>query len=808
MESIWQDIRHGFKVLGKRPGITLIAILTLGLGIGANTAIFSVVDAVLLRPLPYKQPDRLVFLSESSPRIPDMSISMANFNDWRAMNTVFENMAPYRADLVVLTGEGQAESLRMREITASLFPTLGVQPILGRALTADDDKVGAAPVVLLSDGYWDRKFARDPNILGKKLNLDGEIYTVVGVLANSKFHGSWREYSLFSSLWRHEADWGGVAARDEHPGIYAVARMKPGVTLEQARAQMKDIGALLAKQYPKTNSNHSVATDSLLNAIVGDVKPALLVLLVAVGFVLLIACANVANLMMTRATERQREMAIRTALGATRGRLIRQLLTESLLLSVMGGALGLVIAFYVTSLLSAAAPANVPRIDGASVNATVLAFTFIASLFTGLFFGIFPAWQVSRTDVHESIKDGGRTGTSSAGHKRVRAALVVGEIAVSMILLVGAGLMLKSFYRVLHADPGFNQQGVLTATITLPDSHYKDPATQRQFADQLVKKLREIPGAQAVGFQQPLLGSWQTSYLIEGHTDLDPSQIPSTDITSVTPDSMRAMGVHLVLGRFFTEADNEKAPLVCIVDTMMAQLAWPGQDPIGKKMFAASGSPNDPGHARTVVGLVAHTKNYGVDQPSREETYVPYAQRPLPGGSLVIRSVADPAGLASAARAAVQSLDADLPVRDVRTLDEIVGENVAPRQLSVMLLSSFAGLALVLAAIGIYGVMSYSVTQRTQEIGVRIAIGAQQGDILRLVIGNGMTLLLLGLGFGLAGAFALSRFLQSLLFEVKSTDIMTFASVPFLLAAVAFLACYLPARRATLVDPVVALRND
>nr|HEV7954196.1 ABC transporter permease [Candidatus Acidoferrales bacterium] len=808
MQSIWQDIRHGFRVLGKRPGITLIAILTLGLGIGANTAIFSVVDAVLLRPLPYKQPDRLVFLSESTPQIPNMSISMANLDDWRAMNTVFENIAPYRANLAVLTGEGQAESLRMREITASLFPTLGVQPILGRALTADDDKVGAAPVVLLSDGYWDRKFARDPNVLGKKLNLDGEIYTIVGVLPNTKFHGSWRDYSLFTSLWRHEDAYGGAAQRDEHPGIYAIARMKPGVTLEQARAQMKDIGAQLAKQYPKTNSTHSVTTDPLLNAIVGDVKPALLVLLVAVGFVLVIACANVANLMLARATERQREMAIRVALGATRGRLIRQLLTESMLLSVFGGALGLAIAFYVAAALSAAAPANVPRIDGASVDGVVLAFTFIVSLLTGLFFGIFPAWQVSRTDVHESIKEGGRSATSSAGHKRVRAALVVGEIAVSMILLVGAGLMLKSFYRVLHTDPGFNQYGVLTATISLPDSHYKDPATQRQFVDQLVKKFQTTPGVQAVGFQKPLLGGWETSYLVDGHIDLDPSQIPSTDITSVTPDSMRAMGVHLILGRFFTEADNEKAPPVCIVDTTMAQLAWPGQDPIGKRIFAASGSPNDPAHARTVVGLVAHTKNYGVDQPSREETYIPYAQRPLQGGSLVIRSAADLGGLASTVRAAVQSLDADLPVRDVRTLDEIVGDNVAPRQLSVILLSSFAGLALVLAAIGIYGVMSYAVMQRTQEIGVRIALGAQQRDILRLVMGNGMTLLLLGLTIGLAGAFSLNRFLQSMLFQVKSTDIMTFASVPFLLAAVAFTACYLPARRATLVDPVVALRND
>jgi putative ABC transport system permease protein len=531
------------------------------------------------------------------------------------------------------------------------------------------------------------------------------------------------------------------------------------------------------------------------------------VLLVAVGFVLLIACANVANLMLARATERQREMAIRTALGATRFRLIRQLLTESMLLAIMGGGLGLVIAYYVASSLSAAAPANVPRIDGAGVNGAVLAFTLAVSLFTGLFFGIFPALQVSRTDVHDSIKEGGRSGTSGAGHKRVRAALVVGEVAVSMVLLVGAGLMLKSLYRVLHADSGFNAEGVVTASLSLPDSHYKDPATQRQFVDQLVKKLEATPGAQAVGFQQPLLGGWQTGYFVDGRPDPDPAQTPSTDITSVTPDSMRAMGIRLLRGRFFTAADNEKAPLVCIVDTTFALLAWPGEDPIGKRIFAASGTPTGHGLARTVVGIVAHTKNYGVDQPSREETYVPYSQRPLQGGNLVVRT-ADPGGVATSVRDAVQSLDSDLPVTSVRTLDDIVDENVAPRRLSVILLGSFAALALALAAVGIYGVMSYMVTQRTQEIGVRIAIGAQQGDILRMVLRSGMGLLLLGIGIGTIGAFSLSRFLQSLLFEVKSTDLLTFASVPLVLTAVALLACYLPARRATRVDPVIALRSE
>jgi predicted permease len=808
MGAFWQDIRYGFRVLGKRPGITLIAVLTLGLGIGANTAIFSVIDAVLLRPLPYRQPDRLVFLSETSPRIPDMSISMANFDDWARMNTVFESMAPYRGNTMVLTGEGQAESLRVREITSSLLPALGVSPVLGRGLTPGDDKVGAAPVVVLSDGLWESKFAKDPNVIGKKLNLDGEIYTVVGVLPASKFHGSWRQYSLFTSLWRHEDKEGGEARRGEHPGIYAIARMKPGVTLAGAATEMKGIGDKLAKQFPDTNSDHSVKTDSLLNAVVGDVKPALLVLFVAVAFVLLIACANVANLMLARATERQREMAIRTALGATRVRLVRQLLTESMLVAVAGGGLALVIAYYATAALSASASTNVPRIDGATVNGAVFGFTLLVSVFTGLFFGIFPAWQVSRTDVQDAIKEGGRTGTSGAGHKRMRASLVVGEIAVSMILLVGAGLMLKSFYRVLHADSGFNARGVVTALISLPDAHYKDALARRQFVDQLVSKMRATPGVQAVGFQDPLLGGNQDGYLIAGRPIPNPSQMPDADVTSTTPDSMRAMGMHLIRGRFFNEADSEKAPAVCIVDTMMANATWPGENPIGKQIYAAIVSPTNHGPAQTVVGVVAHVKNYGVDQPSREEIFFPYPQRSAQGGSLIVRTTADAGSVATAARAVVQSLDSNLPVSRVRTLDDIVDENVAPRRLSVILLGGFAALALLLAAVGVYGVMSYTVTQRTQEIGVRIALGAQRGDVLLLVLGNGLTLLVLGIGIGLAGALSLSRYLQSLLFEVKSTDVLTFAGVPLLLTAVAVLACYLPARRATLVDPAIALRNE
>jgi predicted permease len=809
MGTFWQDIRYGLRMLAKRPGITVIAVLTLALGVGANTAIFSVVDAVLLRPLPYKQPDRLVFLTEESQQVPGMSISMADFNDWRATNTVFESMAPYSPNSAILTGNGETESLQVRQITAGLFPTLGVQPILGRALTPDDDKVGAAPVVLLGDGFWARKFASDPGVIGKQITLDGVSYTVVGVLPSSKFHGSWPRYSVFTSLWRQEDTLGGEANRSSHPGIYAIARMKPGITLQQASNEMSGIAARLQKEYPKTNTGIGVTVDSVLNAYVGEIRPALLVLMAAVGFVLLIACANIANLSLARTTERNRELAIRTALGAGRVRLIRQLMTESMLLALIGGTLGLLVAFGVTNAVSKVSTSSVPRIDTVTINGGVLLFTLGVSLVTGLFFGLFPAWHASRTDVHETMKEGGRTGTAGGAKKRVRSILVVAEVSISLVLLVGAGLMIKSFYRVLQADPGFHSDGVLAAGFSIPDSHYKDMAARRQFVNQLTAKLEAIPGVQAVGIKLPLLGGFQTGFMIEGKPKPEPGKKPSTDITRVTPGALQAMGVPLLQGRYFSSADNETSELVCIVDTTMAQTQWPGDNPIGKHV-AVSGRNNDPNNPEwiKVVGVVAHTKNYGVDQPSRVETYRPFAQSPASGGTIVLRAAGNPSGLAAPARDAILAIDANVPLSQVRELSEIVDENVAPRRLSVLLLSAFAALALVLSAVGIYGVMSYMVSQRTQEIGVRIALGAQRGDVMRLVLRNGMALLIVGLGIGLAGAFALSRFLQSLLFQVKSTDIMTFASVPFLLAAVAFLACYLPARRATLVDPVVALRND
>ncbi len=808
MTTFFQDLRFALRMLRKSPGFTIVAILTLALGIGANSAIFSFVNAVLLRPLPYKDSNRLVFLSETSEQVPDMSIAMANFNDWRASNTVFEHMFAYRAEDVVLTGNGEPERLRLGEITAELFPTLGVQPVLGRPLTHEDDKVGATRTVLLGDGFWARKFGRNPQIIGKQLILDGQSYEVIGVIANSNFHGSWRRFDVFSSLWRLENEIGGPANRGSHPGIYAYARMKRGVTIDQARTEMHTIASRLAQQYPDSNGGNSVTVAPLLVAVVEDVRPSLLLLMGAVGFVLLIACANVANLLLARANERQKEISIRRALGAGRWQLVRQLLTESVLLALIGGALGLLLAQWLTVALAGSGIANVPRIEDVSVDGWVMTFALGLSILTGLLFGIFPALHAWRADINDALKAGGRGGSSGAGHSRLRDGLVVAEVAISLILLVGTGLMIRSIYRVLAADPGFATSHVFTARFGLPEAKYKDDARRRQFVQQLVDKAKSTPGVEAAGVRIPLLGGWQEGFAVEGRPIPPLPEIPSVDFARVTPDALGAMGVRLLHGRFFTEHDNENSQRVCIIDQAMAQQYWPNDDPVGKRIVTELPKPGEPLKWITIVGVVSHVKNYGVDQPSRVETYVPFAQAPIGGGVIVLRSSSDPAALTSSVRDALRSLDPDVPLFNVQALEDIVGESVAPRRLSVILLSAFAALALTLAAIGIYGVMSYAVSQRTEEFGIRMALGARSGDVLRLVLRSAVVLLVLGAVIGLGGAFYLSRLLRSMLFQVSPADVWTYVTIMALLAGVALLACYLPARRATRVDPLVALRYD
>ena len=809
MGSFMQDVRYAVRTLAKSPGFTLVIVLTLALGIGANTAIFSIVNAVLLRPLPYAHADRIVFLSESSKEVPSMSISMADFNDWRARNTVFESMVAYQTANVTLTGQGQPQELSARRITAGLFSTLGVKPILGRPLSTDDDKVGAAPVALISDMFWSTQFSRDPHVLGQQIDLNGEQFTIIGVLPSSHFHESWRAFQVFTSLWRLEDKLGGPARRDDHPGIFSYALLKPGVTVDQARAQLVSIADSLAREYPQFDQGTSATVQPLLGALVQDVRPPLFILMGAVGFVLLIACANVVNLFMARSTERQREVSIRKALGASAWRIARQLLTESVLLSFCGGGLGLLVTLWATQGFAAVATGAVPRIGDVRVDGWVLVFTLAICLFTGIFFGVFPVLHASRTDVNDALKENTPGGGTGRARNSFRSALVVAELAISLVLLVGAGLTVQSLLHVLRANNGFNTDGVLTARFSLPGVKYKTNDQRRQFVAQLTERLAAIPGVEAAGVKNPLLGGWQSNFLAEGHpVTKDLSWLGSAEFSRVTPGALPAMGANLLRGRFFTASDNENAGKVCIVDDALAQKYWPGRDPIGKHVFIDEPKPGEAPSAITIVGEIRQIKNYGADQPVLPEIVLPFAQRPGSGGYLVIRSAIDPGSLASEVREASISLDPDLPIFNVRPLASFVTENVSPRLLSVTLLALFASLALVLAAVGIYGVISYSVTQRFHEIGIRMALGASSRDVLRLIVAHGLRLVTLGVVVGIIAAFALTRLLATLLFGVSATDPLTFAGVVAILAAVALFAGYIPARRASKMDPLAILRYE
>ena len=810
IESVMADLRYGWRMLRKHKGFTVVAVLTLALGIGANTAIFSVVNTVLLRPLPYPHAERVVYLSEWSQDVPDLSIALANFDDWQRMNTVFDSMVAYRAENLNLVGQGPPQRLAVRQVTAGLFPTLGIEPILGRELTAEDDKPGAEPVVLLSDSLWARNFGRDPSVLGRRLSLDGEPYTVIGVLPSSHFHPSWRKYDAFTSLGRLGNMIGGDKHRDEHPGIYAYGRMKPGVTAEQARANMVEIAAQLGKQYSKTNSGNSVTLKPLLDAVVEDVRPSLLILMCAAGFVLLIACANVANLQTSRAVERRREVALRSALGATGPRLARQFLCESILLALTGGALGLAVAYFTTSLLGRMAAAAIPRIEDVAIDGWVLAFTFAVSVLTGIFFGVFPAFTAYRSDPHEILKSSGvATGTGLA-HMKFRNILAGTELAVSLVLLVGAGLTAKSLLRVIQADPGFETTNVVAGSFSLPDNEYKTDEHRRIFVQQLVGGAAALPGVTAAGFKNPLLGGNQTGFIVEGRPKPEPGKAPATDFARVTPGAMEALGMRLLRGRFFNVGDNEAAERVVIVDETMAQQIWPGEDPIGRHigLMIGHGSHGDNPPLMKVVGVVRQVKNYGVDQPSRFESYVLNAQFPGSGGNLVLRSSQDTEHLAPAMRRAMQALNPNLPLYDIRTLREVSEETVAPRKLAVFLLSLFSGIALVLAVLGIYGVMAYVVTGRTHEIGVRMALGAMPRDVNRLILGQGTRVALAGVLVGVITSLCLTHLMRSMLFGVTASDPAVFAGVSAMLGGIALLACYIPARAAMALDPVRALRYE
>jgi len=812
MEELWRDVRFAARTLRHSPGFTLVAVATLALGIGANTAIFSVINAILLRPLPYPGAERLVFLTEWEEQVPDMSFSVANLKDLRDQNTVFDSLVGFNGhDFILQAGAGagnvttQAERVRGRQVTSGMFETLGKQPIVGRTFGPEEEKDGAPGVALLGEGFWERRFGRDPGVVGRTLVLSGDAFTVIGVMPKT-MHASWRNTEVFTPLLRLESRIGGENNRGNHPGIYVIGRMKPGVTVERARSDVKAIAARLADKYPNSNAKQSMTVEPLQEAIVGDTRPVLMVLLGAVGFVLLIACANVANLLLARAADRQREIAVRLALGARRGRVLRQLLTESVLLSLMGAGAGVLVGYLGLQALLASLPANVPRADEVRIDLAVLGVTAALGVLTGLAFGIVPAWRALGTKLQEPLREAGR-GSIGRGHNRVRSGLVIAEVAVTLVLLVGAGLMLRSFYRVLHADAGFVSEGLVTAEVSLPQTGYSEPARRTAIFESVLAELKRQPGVKAAAATLPLLGGWQSGFSVEGKPEPPPGQRPAADIARVSPDYFSVMGIRVLEGRVFEERDRAGVSPVCIVDERFARTHWPGQSPLGKRVKFGGLADND-NPWMEVVGQVAHVKNYGVDEESRVELYLPYVQSPGSGFSLLVKTDSSAGTAASGMRAAMAAASPDIPLYQIRAVDDIVAERSAQRRLGAQLISVFAAIALLLAAVGIYGVMSYAVAQRTQEIGIRMALGAGEESITQMVLKSGAALALVGVTIGLVLAFGLARLIASLLFQTSAADPPTFSTVPLLLLGVALLACWLPARRASRVDPMVALRYE
>jgi putative ABC transport system permease protein len=801
MHTLAQDLRYGLRMLMKSPGFMAVALLTLALGVGANTAIFTVVNAVLLRPLPYKNPQGLVQVWESNPKrgFPQFSVAPPNFVDWRAQNHVFEQMAAMAGGDYNLTGVGAPERVLAADVSADLFSLLGVEPERGRAFLPGEDQPGSPLVVIVSHGLWERRLGADPNAIGRTLTLDGKPYTLVGIMpAGLKYPSD--ETELWTPL---VFDQRALSGRGAH-WVSVIARLKPAVSFEKGQSEMSAIASRLEKQYPDTNAGWEVFLVPLEKQIVGDIQPALLLLMGAVGLVLLIACANVANLLMARGSERQREIAIRAALGAGRGRLLRQLLTESLLLSLLGSALGLLFAGWGTSILLRLNAGVLPRAGEISMDAFVLAFTLGTAVVTTVLFGLLPAFQSSSLDLNAALKEGTRN--PSGGRLNLRSLLVVSEVALALLLLIGGGLLMRSFVRLMHVNAGFRPEAVLTVRVQLPEAEYPKKENSEAFYRELLSRIRSLPGVESAGgisFLPLSGGRYSLTFTTEGLPPAPGAEPTSAQYRVATPDYFRTMGISLVRGRVFTEQDRAGAPPVAVINQAMARQFWPNTDPIGQRIFIDDRTQSP----REIVGVVGDVRQW-LSMSALPEMYVSQLQVGWSSLALVIRSQLVPSSLVAAVSDQVHALNKNLPVYRIAAMEEIVARSVGDRKFSAYLLAIFALLAVVLAAVGIYGVMSHTVALRTREIGIRMALGAEPRDVLAGVLGQGMLLALGGLSIGLAAAFALTHFMASMLFGVTPTDPATFAGVAILLALVALAACYIPARRAMRVDPLVALRYE
>ena len=818
MQTLWHDLRYGARMLLKQPGFTLIAVLTLALGIGANTAIFSVVNGVLLRPLPYPGQARLlmVWSNFQTQGLSKLGLTQLEYVRLREESRAFAQVGAFRSGTMTLTGAGEPERVATSQASANLFDTLGVQVLRGRGFTAGEEAQGRNNVVILSYGFWQRRFAADPRAIGQAITLDGQSYDIIGALPpgvqspNELTGGARPELWLTLGLNRAQPN------RGSH-NLNTIARLRDGVKPEAAQTDVSAIISRVVSEnqsfYPVDGTYRNDVTE-LREEVVGNVRLALLVLLSAVLFVLLIACANVANLTLARGETRQKELAIRAALGARRFTLVRQLLIESLLLALVGGGCGVLLAVWGVDTLKTLNPGNLPRLAEVRLDARVLGFTLLISLLGGLLFGLVPALRAAKTDLHAGLKEGGRG--SNAGRSRLRGSLVVAEMALALLLLVGAGLLINSFWRLQRVNPGINPAGSLTLALAPSATAYQNAEQVNGLYERLLEKLRALPGVQAVAATSPLpfTGANDTMMEIEGIPFGPNATKLSADFTVITPAYFQTMGVRLLRGRLFNESDQEGSLPVAVISETLARAQWPNEDPLGRRVRLLDAPPERATtRYMTIVGVVAEVKNQGLNATPRQEMYVPIGQQASAGVNirsmaLVLRTATEPLSLAQAARQAVWSVDRNIPITNVQTMEQILAASVAERRFNATLLGVFALVALCLSAAGIYGVLAYSVSRRTQEIGIRMALGAQTRDVLRLILKQGMTLASVGVALGLAAALALTRLFEALLFGVSATDPLTFALIALLLLLVALLACWIPARRATKVDPMSALRCD
>lgn len=807
MSTLWKDIRYGLRSLIKHPTFTAVCIVTLALGIGANTAIFTVVNAVVLRPLPFQDAERLAMIWTTKDTNQEQPLSFADYNDLKSQTKTFSAVgAASPLWNFTLTGGGEPEPLQGMYVSANLFELLRVAPARGRNFTSDDDRVGGTPVAIISHSLWERRFGSNPDIVGQQITVSGTSATVVGVMP--------RGFQLLdpaAQLWVPLMQNLFASSGRQVRLLSVVGRLADELKPAAANAELNSIANQWTNQYPDTNSGVGLRVVPMHDQLTGKVRPALLLLLGAVGLVLLIACANIINLMLVRSASRQKEIAVRAALGAGRMRLLRQLLTESITLSLLGGGAGIVLGSWGVQALLALNPVSLPQYNQIRVDFTVLGFTLAASVITGVVFGLAPAWQTLKFDLHSALKEGGRTAIADRSQRRLSSLLVIAETAMAMVLLIGAGLLLKSFAHLLDVKPGFNTENVLTMQIGLPNAAYQEPQKRAQLLKQLETNLAAAPEVSSVGFvtRLPLMSALNniTSFLaIEGR-EVPPGERPEIDFRRASTGYFKTMGIPLLSGRLVTEQDVSNNTGSVLINEAMAKRFFAGEDPVGKRISTAN-STGQQTQWQTIVGVVGSVRHLGLDVEPRPEIYYHTNTSPPFGPVVVIRTTSDPQRLISIARAKVRELDRDVPISNVNTMEQLVAQSVAQRRFGMFLVGIFAALALVLAVVGIYGVVSYSVAQRTNEIGVRMALGASASDVLRMVLKNGMTLALIGVGIGLAAAFAVTRLMVAMLFDVKPTDVATFAIVSVGLILVALLACYVPARRAMKVDPLVALRYE